>query len=186
MEATMTNSISVIVPAHNEQLYIGRCLESIRTAERQVSARVEVVVVQNRCTDYTGSIAKRYGASLISEDARSLARIRNAGVQASRGRIVVTIDADSWMSSNMLCEVSRRIASGKYVGGGVRIMPERLSVGILFSAMTFAPKLILEQSWAGNVLDAATGFRCYRRLQRRAGERGGRRLRETSESIRRT
>lgn len=64
----------------------------------------------------------------------------------------------------MLFEVSRRLATGRYVGGGVRIMPERMSLGILFSSMTFAPRLLLERSWAGmfwmrrQVFDALGGF----------------------------
>jgi glycosyltransferase involved in cell wall biosynthesis len=156
--------ISVVIPAHNEEKYIARCLESVRAAERQLSAPVQIVVVLNRCTDRTEEIARRYKATIVSEHARNLAKIRNAGISASSGRIVVTIDADSRMSRNMLREVSRRIATGRYVGGGVRIMPERVSLGIFFSTMTFAPRLILQGTWAGMFwtlrrhFDAVGGF----------------------------
>jgi glycosyltransferase involved in cell wall biosynthesis len=156
--------ISVIIPAHNEQRTIARCLASVRAAERQLAEAVEIVVVANRCTDDTEAIARRYAASVVTEHARNMARIRNAGIAASTGRIVVTIDADSWMSDNMLREVSRRLATGRYVGGGVRIMPERMSLGIFFSTMTFAPKLILQRRWAGmfwalrRTADAVGGF----------------------------
>ncbi len=156
--------ISVIVPAHNEEAYLPRCLESVRAAEAQLPVPVEVVVVLNRCADGTESIAKRYGAKVIAEPARNLARIRNAGVASSRGDCIVTIDADSWMSPTMLCEVSRKLATGKYVGGGVRIRAERMSLGIFMSALTFAPGLILERSWAGmfwmhrQAFDAVGGF----------------------------
>jgi glycosyltransferase involved in cell wall biosynthesis len=156
--------ISVIIPAHNEEGHIGRCLESVRTAEKRVNMPVETVVVLNRCSDLTEVISGQYGALMITEDARNLSRIRNAGVRASKGNIVVTIDADSWMSANMLKEVSRRLASGKFIGGGVLIKPERMSLGILFSVMTFAPRLVLERSWAGlfwltrRTFDALGGF----------------------------
>jgi glycosyltransferase involved in cell wall biosynthesis len=160
----MTEAISVIIPAHNEEGYIGRCLESVRMAERQVNMPIGMVVVLNRCTDRTEVIAGKYGALTIMEDARNLSRIRNAGVRASKGDIIVTIDADSWMSANMLKEVSRRLASGKYIGGGVLIRPERMSLGIFFSVMTFAPRLLLDRSWAGlfwltrRTFDALGGF----------------------------
>jgi glycosyltransferase involved in cell wall biosynthesis len=145
----MTDRISVIIPAHNEEDCIARCLESVRVAERNVPAQVETIVVLNRCTDRTESISREFGAVIVHENARNLARIRNAGIRASTGAVIVTIDADSRMSGNMLAEVLRRLATGRYVGGGVRIKSERMSVGLLFSAMTFAPRLLLERSWAG-------------------------------------
>lgn len=118
----------------------------------------------NRCTDGTESIARGLGACVVAEPAKNLARIRNAGINSSQADAIVTIDADSWMSAGMLCEVARRLSTGRYVGGGVRIMPERMSLGILFSAMTFAPRLLLERSWAGmfwmrrETFDALGGF----------------------------
>ena len=160
----MSGSISVVVPAHNEENLIARCLTSIRAAERQTPETVEIVVVANRCTDRTEEISRSYGATVVTHNERNLAGIRNAGVRESSGCILTTIDADSWMSENMLREVSRRLATGRYVGGGVRIMPERMSLGLFFSAMTFAPKLILKQRWAGmfwtlrETFDAIRGF----------------------------
>ncbi len=157
-------TLSVIVPAHNEEAHIGRCLESIRRAAQRIPNPVEIVVALNRCDDGTGDIARRYDALLVTEDARNLARIRNAGVRKSQGGIVVTIDADSWMSDNMLFEVTRRLARGRDVGGGVMVHFERMSAGMLFSLLTFAPKLLSEGLWAGlfwtkrSSFDAVGGF----------------------------
>ena len=127
--------ISVIIPAHNEQDYIGACLESIKVAQRNNQPLdVEVVVCLNRCTDRTEEIAKNFGAVIAWEDAKNLSKIRNAGVRASSGDIVVTIDADSRMSPNMLTEVEKLLKTSKYIGGGTRIKPERMSLGILVSS----------------------------------------------------
>lgn len=160
----MPDSISVVIPAHNEEAFITRCLESVRVAEKQVGAPVEMIVVLNRCMDRTESIAREHGARTVQESARCLSTIRNAGVRAGTGDIVVTIDADSWMSDNMLVEVQRRLTSGRYIGGGVRIVPERLSLGIVLSCMTFVPKLLLARCWAGlfwlrrDTFEAIDGF----------------------------
>jgi glycosyltransferase involved in cell wall biosynthesis len=137
--------ISVITPAHNEERYITKCLESVRRAARQVAEPVEHIVVLNRCTDRTAEIAESLGAKLVHEDARNLSRIRNVGVSAAQGDIVATIDADSWMSTNMLATIREYLDSGRYIGGGVRIYPERLSLGILCSVAVIAPYLI----WSG-------------------------------------
>ncbi len=131
--------ISVITPAHNEARLIAGCLASVQAAACRTAESVEHIVVLNRCTDDTGKIALDGRARVITEDSRNIARVRNRGAAVARGRIIVTIDADSRMTPNMLEEVSRMLATGAYVGGGVRIVPERLSIGLVCSLMVVAP-----------------------------------------------
>jgi len=128
--------ISVIIPAHNEEEYIGNCLDSINKAKETFSEEVEVIVVLNRCTDKTEQIALSKNAKVIIEDSKNLSKIRNAGVRASTGEIIATIDADSEMSSNVFFEIDKALTSGKYIGGGIKIKPERYSLGI-FLTYTF-------------------------------------------------
>lgn len=45
--------ISIIIPAHNEEKYIGKCLESVSRASKLCKNQVEIIVVLNRCTDRT-------------------------------------------------------------------------------------------------------------------------------------
>ena len=134
--------ISVIIPAHNEEKYIGKCLDSIKTAETNIDLPLEIIVALNRCTDRTKDIAKSYQAITVREDEKNIAKIRNAGVKVSTGDVIVTIDADSWMTPNMLKKVILKLKSGKYIGGGVRIMPERISIGILFSLLMVVPYVL--------------------------------------------
>ena len=141
--------ISVITPAHNEELFIKKCLCSVKAAAKEVSEAVEHIVVLNRCTDRTGEIATQLGARVITDDSRNLSRIRNKGAVASKGDILVTIDADSQMASNILIEVLRKLDSGKYIGGGVKIVPERISPGILCSLLVVAPFVLWHGVSAG-------------------------------------
>lgn len=132
----MAPRFSVIIPARDEEAFIGRCLDSIAAAANPFPpGSVEVVVVLNRCTDGTEAIARRFGAVVVTEDGKNLARIRNAGAGAASGEILVTIDADSVMSPRTLTEIDRVMATGRYVGGGVFIVPERLSLGIIVTAL---------------------------------------------------
>src|SRR5260370_13598181 len=121
---------SVIIPARNEERFIGRCLESIRVAATPYRDQLEVIVVLNRCSDETEEIAHGFGARTIREDARNLARIRNAGARSAAGRVLVTIDADSTMSPGTLVAIERALFSGTTVGGGTLIRPDRSSPGI--------------------------------------------------------
>lgn len=121
---------SIVIPAHNEEKYLGGCLESVRLAAAPYPGEVETIVVLNRCRDGTERIAVGAGARIVREDAKCLARIRNAGAREAMGEILVTIDADSRMPENMLGEIDRALASGKIVGGGARFRPDRYSLGI--------------------------------------------------------
>ena len=47
----MMAQISVIIPAHNEEKYIERCIKSIQESEEEFGGSVEIIVVCNRCTD---------------------------------------------------------------------------------------------------------------------------------------
>ncbi|MGO8689296.1 MAG: glycosyltransferase [Thermoguttaceae bacterium] len=126
---------SILIPARNEEKYLPGCLESIRTAAAALPAAVEIVVALNRCTDRTEEIALAAGAKIVRDDSRCMARIRNAAARAARGEVIVTIDADSRMSGNMLLEIDRLMRTGRYIGGGVLILPERWSLGILLTVL---------------------------------------------------
>ncbi len=146
---------SVIVPARNEERFITPCLESIRNSGKAYPEQVEIIVVLNRCTDRTEEIALSFGARIVREDARNLARIRNAGTRAARGEILVTIDADSRMSAGTLPAIDRALSSGRTAGGGVAMFPERYSLGILVSVLWLVPYLLIHRVSGGL-------FWCYR------------------------
>ncbi len=134
---------SVIIPAHNEEKYIGKCLQSIREAEKHIQpASLEIIVVCNRCTDSTALISEQYGARVLVNDEKNLSAIRNTGIRAAKGEIIVTIDADSIMTEFALLEIRQTLESGKYIGGGAKPRFERMSIGIFFSAVYVALNLI--------------------------------------------
>jgi len=134
--------ISVCVPARNEERLIAACLESIRNAEQRLGEPVEIIVILNRCTDRTEEIARSFGAVIVHEDAKNLSKIRNMGAKHAQSPILVTIDADCRMSPNMLLEVKTRLDSGKVIGGGVLIKPERLSLGIFITSLVLGCLLL--------------------------------------------
>ena len=62
--------VSVIVPAHNEEKYVVRCIESIKAAASRVKCGVEIIVVCNRCTDRTAELAESNGARVVTDESR--------------------------------------------------------------------------------------------------------------------
>jgi glycosyltransferase involved in cell wall biosynthesis len=121
---------SIVIPAHNEALLLPRGLDAIADAQRDIDAGVEVIVVANRCTDATASIARDAGAVVVESDARNIAAVRNAGAAVATGDYLVTIDADSVMAPSALRAIDVMLADPRCVGGGTKVVPERTSPGI--------------------------------------------------------
>ena len=140
---------SIVIPARDEQACIGACLRSIAEAARPFPGEVETIVVLNRCTDGTEQVSREHGATIVREDAKNLATIRNAGAREANGDILVTIDADSTMTPNLLTEVDRLLATGKYVGGGTMFKLDRMSLGMALSSVLAVPLVLILRVAAG-------------------------------------
>jgi len=121
---------SVVIPAHNEELLLANGLRAIEIAAEHASGTVEVIVVASRCTDETAALARESGAIVIDDESRNISAVRNAGAAAATGDALVTIDADSRMAPRTFREIERLLGTGHFVGGGTRVVPERLSAGI--------------------------------------------------------
>ena len=141
---------SVVIPARDEQKNLPGCLDAIDSALAFAGVAAEIIVVLNRCTDRTETIAADRGCRVTANDARNLSIIRNAGVNVARGEFVATIDADSRVSQNYFAEILSVMRSGRYIGGGVLIKPERYSLGIIATGFALAPVALIYGISAGS------------------------------------
>ena len=96
--------VSIIIPAHNEEAYIGRTLE---TLNHQAYPQFEIIVVANGCTDRTTEVARELCDQLVIMPERGLSRARNLGGQAARGKLLVFLDADTLLRPDGLETISR-------------------------------------------------------------------------------
>ena len=100
--------ISFIVPAHNEEAWIGRCVSAIRNgAESQPH---EIIVVDDGSSDATASIARQQGAQVIRVEHRQIAATRNAGARQAHGDILFFVDADTLTNAPAIQSALRAIA----------------------------------------------------------------------------
>ncbi len=95
-----TPKVTVLIPAHNEELVIGNLLERM-AALTYPKDRLEVLVIDDGSTDETGNIAdgyaKRYSCVRVVHRAnggRGKASALNEGMRFSNGEVVLTFDAD--------------------------------------------------------------------------------------------
>lgn len=99
----MTVTVSVVVPAYNEERYLGRCLAAL-AHQTYPASLFEVIVVNNGSTDGTAEIARQYGAQVVFEPRKGVARARQAGFEVARGDVIASTDADAvvppfWVAS---------------------------------------------------------------------------------------
>lgn len=94
--------ISVIIPANNEECYIGGCLEAL-LRQSQAAGEVEIIVVANGCTDATTDSARRYAKNfdergwpfvVLELEQGSKIEALNAGDRTANGEIIAYLDAD--------------------------------------------------------------------------------------------
>jgi glycosyltransferase involved in cell wall biosynthesis len=99
----MFKKLSVIIPALNEEKYIGNCISSLYHIERD-DLDMEIILVDNGSTDRTFEIAEKLGAkTYIVKDVR-IAGLRNYGVRQSTGDILAFVDADCVVGRDWLIQ----------------------------------------------------------------------------------
>lgn len=105
--------LSIIIPAHNEEKYMGNCLESVKN---QQYSDYEIIVVCDACTDKTKTIAKKYTKKIYEIKKQNVSAARNYGAIKAKGKVLVFLDADSVIASNLLLEIDEAIKQ-EYIGG---------------------------------------------------------------------
>lgn len=93
--------VSVVIPAYNEEKYLPKTLEGVRGLEKG-DFMVEIIVVDGGSTDKTAEVSKNCGAKVVSGTHGTIGEARQIGVEAAKGEIVATTDADSDVPKNWL------------------------------------------------------------------------------------
>lgn len=107
-------SISFVIPAHNEEACIGKCISAIQDALVAGDYDAQIIVVNNASTDRTGEIARSFeGVEVIDEPRKGLSQARHTGFSAARGDLVANIDADTLVPSGWLAVVMREFERDK-------------------------------------------------------------------------
>ena len=121
--------VSVVIPARNEERYIRAALASV-AAQTWPVALLEAVAVDNGSTDGTREVVQAFMAGephlavrLVDEPAHSVAKAKNRGASAARGRWLIFLDADSRMAPDLVERVMLRSRQG-HPAGSVRVVAD--------------------------------------------------------------
>lgn len=119
--------ISIIIPIHNCEKYIGRCIDSVLA---QSFKDYEILLLDNGSTDGTLEVLLSYEKKfpdIIRVDSHEnigLGNNRNLGIELSRGKYLQFIDADDYLSPDYCETYYNEIENGGYdvvYGGYIRI-----------------------------------------------------------------
>lgn len=100
--------LSFVIPAYNEERYVGDCLAAIIEQKRPLPYDIEIIVVDNASTDGTAAVVSKYpGVKLVKEMKKGLLHARQAGFLAATGDLIAQIDADTKITPGWISRVMR-------------------------------------------------------------------------------
>jgi glycosyltransferase involved in cell wall biosynthesis len=126
--------LSVIVPASNEEGYIGRCLSALLDSD---PVAAEVIVVANGCKDRTAAVAEGFaghaaargwGFRVLDLAEGSKPGALNAGDAAATGHLRVYLDADVVVTPKVLPQIAAALhAAGPVYAAATPVIPHAAS-----------------------------------------------------------
>ena len=115
---TDLSKLAIIVPAHNEELLVARCVASLRAS---ATTTTQIFVVAHNCSDTTAARARAAGAEVLEyndPEARGKGFALRHGFEhtlAVDSDAVMVVDADSTVSPNTVAAVQSAFAHGARV-----------------------------------------------------------------------
>lgn len=98
--------ISIIVPIYNVELYLRKCINSIRN---QTYKNIEIILVDDGSPDNCGKICDEYKQKdnrikVIHKKNGGLSEARNYGIEIATGDYILFVDSDDYIANNM-CQI---------------------------------------------------------------------------------
>lgn len=133
--------VTVVVPARDEQDFIGACLDSV-IAQDHVD--LQIIVVDSDSSDATAAVVQDRQVrdpriELLRAPGPGISVALNTGLAAARGRWLVRVDAHSTVGPDYVTQAVSRLSSGRWggVGGwksGVGVTPAGRAVAAAMSS----------------------------------------------------
>lgn len=109
--------VSIIIPAYNTALYIGRCLDSVCM---QTYKDIEIIVIDDASTDNTLSIINQYAKRdkrikiIHHSENRGNGIGRNTAIKQSHGEYVMFVDSDDEIVENCVEKLVAKLNGEEY------------------------------------------------------------------------
>lgn len=103
--------LSIIIPVYNVEKYIKKCLNSIF---KDFPIKTEVIIINDGSPDNSEKIInefrKKYKEIVyIKKENGGLSSVKNMGLKLARGKYIIFLDSDDYVSSNMYNTMLKKI-----------------------------------------------------------------------------
>jgi len=129
--------VSLVMPCLNEERTVGICVRKAQAALNALGVNGEVIVADNGSTDRSVEIARELGARVVTQPVKGYGAALQAGIEASRGRIVVMGDADDSYDWGAIEPFVRKVEEGWDL-----VVGNRFKGGILPGAMPWLHRYV--------------------------------------------
>lgn len=152
-------TISVVIPAKNEQQSIGSLVTSLKNLTIEI---LEIIVVNDASTDNTLNEAEQAGAKVITHPySKGNGAAIKSGARAAKGDLIVFMDGDGQHSANDIPALIAKLENGFDMVVGARKKEAQASFGRRL-ANAFYNKFASYMT-GHKVEDLTSGFRVVRR-----------------------
>lgn len=123
--------VSIVVPAHDAEPFLGRCLDSLLA---QTYENTQIIVVENGSTDATLQLALSYqdkGVEVCASSKVGVCAARNKGIDWANGQYLGFVDADDCVEPTYISEAVSLIMDNGLdlvVGGTKKIYGDEISL----------------------------------------------------------
>jgi len=153
------HTISLVIPAHNEEAGLPRVLEMVPDGIDQV------IVVDNCSTDGTADVARDFGAKVVFQPIKGYGSAYKAGLSAVETDLVSTLDADGTYPVDRIPELTVNLLEKNLDFISARRIPDD-HAGTLNNVMRFTGNGILTATtmilfWK-KILDSQSGMWVFR------------------------
>jgi len=161
--------LSIIIPAYNEEKYLGRLLRIIKEQTVQPG---EIIVADNNSTDKTVVVARKFGCRIVKGGNPAVGR--TAGAKASSGDILLFLDADlTFKEKNFLKRIldyfrhrQNSIATVWFVSQDKNLLNKLVC---LIANLTKRLNLIIARKWKTIIGDYGIFILCPRSIFEKVG-----------------
>lgn len=106
-------TISVVIPAYNEEKHISACLQSLMQQEVRPD---EIIVVDNNSTDNTAKIAHAFFVTVVSEPIQGMIPARNRGFNEAKYDIIARTDSDTILPKDWIKKIKNNFENNEVDG----------------------------------------------------------------------
>ena len=142
--------MSVVVPAHDEQAVIDRCLGALLADA--APGELDVVVVCNGCSDDTAERARRHGVKVVELAEPGKIDALNAGDAAVTGFPRIYLDADAVLTTAAARSVARALERGPALAAAphVRLVTDGVSPLVAWHYRAWAALPVTRTGYLGS------------------------------------